>query len=62
METEQQRLEQVTNADGTIDYEKMRRLEKGGIKSLKALDHSDSAGVLKNFYKEHAEISKLTDE
>ena len=58
------RQEALLDANGNIDYEKMRQLEKKGIQALKALDHTqiEYHSFEKNFYIEHPEVQQMTPE
>jgi len=51
----------VTDDQGEIDFEKLRKMEKKGIQPVKPIDHADVEyeEVEKDFYKEHPEIEAL---
>lgn len=59
-----EKQELVLDANGEIDYEKLRLMEKKGIQALQALDHAqiEYDSFDKNFYKEHPEITKMSFE
>lgn len=54
--------QEILGADGEIDFDKLRQLEKKGIQPLPPVDHTlvEYESFEKDFYKEHPSITGLS--